>query len=428
MHIDGLSMQNYRCFEKLDVSFQQQMTVIVGKNGSGKSTILDAVRVALEAYLWSVDVPNGCGIHADDVRHTSISNGDAILLEQQFPATVAAEGSISDRAVRWSRSLLKPNGKTTQKDTKEVIALGDELKRGVRSGRQDIILPIVSYYGTGRLWAQKRMKSMEMRSKQSRSRLYGYTDCLDSKSNEKMMLQWFQQQAFIEWQEKMTVSTFSAVKMAVAKIFDHMNGLQNSELRFNAKEQQLEIVYTDDGGDQRAPLNELSDGYRSTLSMVADIATRMAMLNPHLMQDVTERTPGIVLIDEIDLHLHPKWQQRVLDDLMEIFPEVQFIVTTHAPSVINTVKNIILLENNQAYSLGTNTYGRDANSILDTILGVKTRPQNIEDKFQKLYNMLDDEDWKAANIAIDELEELIGPNDPDLISAKITLELESEMY
>ena len=81
----------------------------------------------------------------------------------------------------------------------------------------------------------------------------------------------------------------------------------------------------------RIPVNQLSDGYKSTMSLVADIAYRMAVLNPQLLGDVCNETDGIVLIDEVDLHLHPKWQQRILGDLTEIFPKVQFIISTHAP-------------------------------------------------------------------------------------------------
>ena len=85
-------------------------------------------------------------------------------------------------------------------------------------------------------------------------------------------------------------------------------------------------------------MKELSDGYKNTLSMVADIAYRMAVLNPWLLDRVLTETTGIVLIDEIDLHLHPQWQQRIIGDLRTIFPKVQFIVSTHAPLVINSVK------------------------------------------------------------------------------------------
>ena len=92
----------------------------------------------------------------------------------------------------------------------------------------------------------------------------------------------------------------------------------------------------------RMPVSQLSDGYKCTISLIADIAYRMAILNPQLLNKVLVETEGIILIDEVDLHLHPKWQKRILKDLMDIFPKVQFIVSTHAPEVINSVKKDLL--------------------------------------------------------------------------------------
>ena len=109
------------------------------------------------------------------------------------------------------------------------------------------------------------------------------------------------------------------------------------------------------------PVSVLSDGYRCTISLIADIAYRMALLNPQLLDSVLTETDGIVLIDEIDLHLHPTWQKRVLKDLMDIFPKVQFIVSTHAPEVINSVKSdsVIILKDDKVLSATDETYGRD---------------------------------------------------------------------
>jgi predicted ATP-binding protein involved in virulence len=91
-------------------------------------------------------------------------------------------------------------------------------------------------------------------------------------------------------------------------------------------------------GQPRLPFSALSDGQRNVIAMVGDLAAKAAQLNPHLEQDVLRRTPGIVLIDEIDLHLHPRWQRHVMDDLRRLFPEVQFIATTHSPFIVQTAR------------------------------------------------------------------------------------------
>ena len=175
----------------------------------------------------------------------------------------------------------------------------------------------------------------------------------------------------------------------------------------------------------RIPVNQLSDGYKSTISLVADIAYRMAVLNPQLLGDVCNETDGIVLIDEVDLHLHPKWQQRILGDLTEIFPKVQFIISTHAPEVINSVskENVIVLENNQAVSAPAETYGKDANGILRTIMHVKERPNEIMQKFDDFYDLLNKGKYIEAGEVLDDLENVLG-EDPALASMRIQLDLE----
>ena len=169
----------------------------------------------------------------------------------------------------------------------------------------------------------------------------------------------------------------------------------------------------------------MSDGYRGTISLIADIAYRMATLNPALREHVLE-TPGVVLIDEIDLHLHPRWQARILDDLVRIFPNVQFITTTHSPVVVASVprNNIRILEECSTAIPATETRGRDASDILNTVLGATSRPENVMQLFASFNRAIDEEDYRTAKDVIINIESLIGGDDPDVIAAKTTLELE----
>ena len=169
----------------------------------------------------------------------------------------------------------------------------------------------------------------------------------------------------------------------------------------------------------------MSDGYKSTISLVADIAYRMAVLNPQCLGDVCLKTDGIVLIDEVDLHLHPAWQKRILHDLIEIFPQVQFVVSTHAPEVINSVprEQVIVLENYQALPAPAETYGKDANSILRSIMRVTERPDDIMKQFEMFYRAIDKHDYTQADKLLNDLEELIG-DDPELAAMRIQLDLE----
>ena len=132
------------------------------------------------------------------------------------------------------------------------------------------------------------------------------------------------------------------------------------------------------------------------------------------------------MIDEIDLHLHPQWQQRIIGDLRTIFPKVQFIVSTHAPLVINSVKkdNLLILTDKQAVEPQDEVFGRDANAILNSIMRVNERPDEIKQMFQTVYDAIDEQRYDDAATALQQIEDKIGSADPELTSAQISLELE----
>ena len=187
----------------------------------------------------------------------------------------------------------------------------------------------------------------------------------------------------------------------------------------------LNFVSTD-GSLQKFAMDEMSDGYKNTLSMIGDIAYRMAVLNPMLGDKVLEETTGVVVIDEIDLHLHPQWQQTIISDLNTIFPKIQFIVSSHAPAVINSVarEQIRILDNGEIYMPAAQTYGRDANSILREVMKVAERPTDIKQRMNLFYSYMDDNNYKEADNVLTEIEAIVGTTDPDIAAARTSLDLE----
>lgn len=170
----------------------------------------------------------------------------------------------------------------------------------------------------------------------------------------------------------------------------------------------------------------MSTGYKTIISMVADTAFRMALLNPRLGNLVLIKTPGIVIIDEIDLHLHPKYQRIIIDKLRDLFPEVQFVLSTSSPLIINTVKNssVLILKDNTILQTDNQTYGRDSDTILREVFGISSRPDYINKMFKEFYDKLDKRDFYGAEEVIEALERLIGDNDPQLSDIRMSLELE----
>ena len=427
MKIKSITLNNFRCFEDLRIDLNDNLTVIVGNNGAGKSSILDAISIAIGTFLAGFDNIPTIGIAKEDAHFKFYDMGSVIDMQPQFPVVISAEGSVEGKSVEWKRELSSSTGRTRIVDAKEITAQSIEYKKRISAGDKNLILPILSYYGTGRLWAQKREK-VASEQLYKFSRLIGYTDCLAAESNEKLMLKWFEKMTIQEAQNKAVSPEFLAVKQAMIKCFQGIKSYSNVDVLFNLDTHNIDIRYEDPaGGHLRFPMMTLSDGYKSTLCLVADIAYRMAILNPQLLGDVTQKTCGVVLIDEIDLHLHPLWQQRIIKDLTTIFPLVQFVVSTHSPTIISSVckENLLILEScDSATYSGIEVYGSDSNSVLESVMGANERPMEIKELFSRFYDLVEEEKWEQAEEELNSIEEKIGSSDPELNSARITLRLD----
>ena len=426
MKINEITIKNFRGFEDFHAKLNPELTVFIGNNGSGKSTVLDAISISIGTFFSGLDGVPGTGINKEDVTCKSFDMGTVIDLQHQYPSVITAKGEVGGETMEWSRSLNGASGRTTTIDAKSIISAAESCQTRIREGDTSLILPIISYYGTGRLWAQKKEKRSNEQLVQF-SRLSGYIDCLAAESNEKLMLKWFEKMTIQQAQRQQPSPELNAVEQAVSRCFAGITGSEQVMTQFNLDTHSLDILYTDtEGRKLRVPMKNLSDGYKNTIGMIADIAYRMAVLNPQLLGNVLTETPGIVLIDEVDLHLHPVWQQRIIRDLQTLFPKVQFIVSTHAPSVISSVKreNMLVLDaNGQPYTLPVEVYGKDANSILSAVMDAQHRPAEIQVMFDRFYQTVE-KDISQAEALLNEIEALIGSEDPELTQARVTLALE----
>lgn len=430
MRIEKLHFENFRCFNKETIDFSKDFTVLVGNNGSGKTAILDAVSVALGGFLSGLDGVKSREILADEVRLEHFGLGSIIDSQPQYPLRVTCEAVINDNHVTWTRALNKEGGRTTRNEAQAIIKYAGKIQKDVRQGNKQIVLPIISYYGTGRLWVQKKQKTEETLAK-LQSRFLGYTDCLDPASNEKLMTKWFKKMTLIHFQEGSEPEELKAVKSALKYCLRNISSSETSgngvDIIYSAKADELEITFeSGNGKKERLPFRMLSDGYRNTLGMIADIAYRMAVLNPQLLDNVTRETSGVVLIDEIDLHLHPKWQRHIVNDLKAVFPKVQFIVTTHSPNILTTIKkeNVIIIEDCKIVKHTPYTYGRDINSILFDVMEVRQRPESTQEKIDEVYELISRDDLASAEKKLNELAEVIGEDDAEILRAKTILHFE----
>lgn len=421
MQIKSIELENFRCFKNLELFFNPRLTVIVGKNASGKSTILDAVAIAAGTLPSTFDGIKKYGIRKEDAMLVTNVFGDTLDTASVYPVSISSVGKIDNKEVHWKRVLTKSTGRCGFSNAKEISNITKDYQERIIKGDTTVILPLVAYYGTGRLWLQHRDKK---ESFSNSSRTDGYIDCMDSAANDKLIMNWFNKETSKKLQKKTGTAAFDAVIKAIEKCISLLVEKDDVLVSYNFDNNDLDVQYKVDGKSIKLPLSRMSDGYRCTISLITDIAYRMAQLNPQLREQVLE-TPGIVIIDEIDLHLHPEWQKRILGDLTSIFSNIQFIVSTHASSVISSVKseNLIILEDNKAVSPIGEVYGKDSNTIHSSVMGSTERPDEIKNLFMDFYRSLESADIEEADLTLKKIENVIGTNDSELAACytKLTL-------
>uniref|UniRef100_Q3AQ70 ATPase n=1 Tax=Chlorobium chlorochromatii (strain CaD3) TaxID=340177 RepID=Q3AQ70_CHLCH len=349
MRIEHLIVKNFKGFVSKEFTFHPNFNLIVGMNGTGKTSMLDALAVAIGSWFL--------GFYVDSLKMRQIRHDDVLLKyiqhswEHIYPCEVEAYGVVMDRHIKWSRELNTINGRTTYGNALAIKELALQATRSMLNG-DDIILPLISYYGTGRLWQEPReafkvSDPRKVANKETQSRRTGYFNSIEPRLSVNQLTQWIAQQSWIAYQEQGQVfPVFNTVQDAIIGCIEDAK-----KLYFDAKLGEVIVEFS--SGTQ--PFSNLSDGQRCMLAMVGDIAHKAAKLNPHLGSDVLKETNGVVLIDELDLHLHPRWQRRVIEDLRNVFPKIQFICTTHSPFLIQSLRSgeeLVMLDGQPFATLG----------------------------------------------------------------------------
>ena len=235
-----------------------------------------------------------------------------------------------------------------------------------------------------------------------------------------MMMNWVRRMERIEWKNKKEVVEYKAVKDILCRF---MNLMESGVTKVEYDEISDELVFSTK--ERSLPIRNLSSGYQSLIWMVLDIAYRMAVLNPDLLDKICE-TPGVVLIDELDMHLHPKWQWRIVNALKTIFPNVQFVAATHSPIIISSCKkdNLITIHEDGSISYTRTPYGLDVNETLNSVQRSYTMAEDVEMLFRKFYHSLDAEEYIEAEKQLQELGQMAGESNPKVTEARMAFELE----
>ncbi|MBX8468555.1 AAA family ATPase [Pseudomonas sp. RIT778] len=353
MKLIRLELENYRCFPALTLELDPQLTLLVARNGQGKTSLLDALKVALWPFVRGFDLGNAplTGIQPDDVFLRPVKTHQ---MEPSLPARLTAHAHFQDTETSWSRSRISiRKGTKTRSDpgaraleNRARILQGWIFHNVLMDVSETINLPVLAYYGTSRLWRDNTPTSDPVDNAEF-SRTYGYRDSLDPASNYKQFSKWYTR-IFRSYREEQIRSlergkaTFDvkddflnpvkAVQYAVNSMLESQTGWRN--LAYSSEFADLVLEHPIHGV---LKVSQLSDGIRNIVALAADIAYRCVKLNPHLGSAASYQSRGVVLIDEVDMHLHPAWQQTVIPDLLNAFPKIQFIVTTHSPQVLTSV-------------------------------------------------------------------------------------------
>ena len=410
MKIQSISIKNFRRFDEAEFRFNEQFTVLIGNNATGKSAILDALSILTGSYLLDFKSATKRAIKPVEIRKKVIRVGGIDSLESQFPVALSCSALVYDEQnvnadipMQWSRELLDANKKTSRLNAREIIKRGREDAKRVQNG-DEVILPLMTYYGTGRLWHKKK----DMGATKLESRDVGYKDCLDPQSNHKLFEKWFRKLELAGLQKKKTYGIVEAVRTVVKQCIPGC-----VDFYFDME---LEELVVDLEGQGLTSFDNLSDGYRNMLAIVADITHRAARLNPQLGADVAKEIRGVVLIDEIDLHLHPKWQRIVVDNLKAAFPKLQFIASTHSPFIIQSLQpgEVIDLNASSASDLESpfaspspsgEYVNRSIEDIVEDVMGVELPSRSA--RLQKMFD--------AATAYYQALEEIEALNeDPEM--------------
>jgi predicted ATP-binding protein involved in virulence len=404
IRVKKLKLENFRGFEQVELEFHQDLTVLIGENGAGKTAILDCLAIFLNIFAEEIIKRKHVKIKNDlesnieilDIKQDKFETTNEICLLVEYKS---ATGEMNC-------------GITFTKDYEFRISQITAIPWNITSKKN---FPILIYYPTSTVAFINFIDFKDARDNFRTDILTIYDHALDKKAfNFTYFFEWYRWQENIEKQLGKN-PTLDQVRQAIYSLLsDEHNQFDNLAINWLNNPSGEMLIQKN---ATVLNINQLSSGEKTLLALVADLARRLAIANPHRDQPLTGY--GIVLIDEIDLHLHPRWQRHVIPRLRKTFPNCQLIVTTHSPLVLSQVKreNVVILENFQVVKNTPYTFGRDNNSILYELMAVKQRPDNMQKQLDKFYELLDDGNKSAAQELLQQLSQDLGENDTAIVRA-----------
>lgn len=423
MRITRLGFTGFRGFGNATLGGLGELdtVLLVGPNGSGKSSVLAALASLLSGVPMSL---------AGNSSRTMSRLGEENVRRGAQSAEWGFGFWLGERELSWAEDTSDLPEVPYDPTSEGLLHEWSKLLR--QDPLTPIDLPALSYLHSS---STLRLPPLDDEAALNHPRLAAYLGAFDQEQDHFAALErWFEQEENLENEERirrrrldLERPTLRAVRQAVRTFLEGLRGD-----RLGA----LQVVRAHVGGPlgdvqgrltmlkDEVPLylDQLSDGERRLVMLVGDVARRMAVLNPHLPDPW--RSPGVMLVDEVDLHLHPAWQRRVMPALRAAFPGVQIFASTHSPQVLASVpgRSVVLMKDFTFLPGHPQTLGRDSNTLLETVFGVPERPEDVAAQLRLIYEALD-EDPKRARTLLRKLNELLEPGDPELARIQTLLSL-----
>lgn len=489
MEIKKLTLNNLGRFENLEVDFaptednQSNVTVFIGNNGAGKTSILDALATSLSWFVARLRTEKGSG-HAIDELYI-IDNVPAASITLQLSDDIQTDSEAALLSYQWTLVKARKGRKSEKSSNLSQLSKLVDNYRQQLTDNDSASLPLIAYYPVERSVLDIPLK---IRSKHNFDQIDGYDSALNQGVDFRRFFEWFREREDIENEEQIRYSEKSwseqmkEIKhreelteiynkkaneltkrkleiMSTEQRIKHLEELTNlieelTELRTASrnledihnkqiKDKQLNAIRTAitafmpdlsnirvqrkprlhmavDKNGQSLNVMQLSQGEKSLMALVGDIARRLAMMNPEL--DNPLHGDGIILIDEVDMHLHPSWQRNLVPRFTTTFPNCQIILSTHSPLVISDQKDILvyLLNDGEIIALPP-LYGEDVNTVLLEVMDTDIRDHDINEKLGNLLDAIQDADIGNAKILLEALEMELPSGNMELAKARLLL-------
>lgn len=418
MYIEKILIKNFKAIDKIEIDFRPGVNLLIGDNGVGKTSILEAITVALGGFITGISGVTPRNIGADDVRICLRELGQASsAIEYQTPVEIACWMDIDEKKYDWMRKRKDemPNSKTTM-DKKGIAKYAQEIANDLSQ-----TLPLLCFQSEARVWQTKRSDFGTELKKKLNDRRCGYIGCLDYSLDIKGIKEWCLKMELTAFQRNEKIAEYEAFKSIVATVMQKLSELPEKP-SVSYSQQVGDLVYREHGVNM--PISYMSAGYQSLLWMTMNLAYRMALLNPDMGEEMA-LIPGVVLIDELDMHLHPKWQWNVIKALEETFPNIQFIVATHSPIIISSCRNenLILIRENQEIKYLPNAYGYSVEEVLELRQESTAKPKEIGEFREQFERAVNQEKYESAKNIVNLMEKMLGSNHSEVRRAREELEL-----